>query len=749
MATPSLVPVVRYIRKIASPPLPATLSDRELLARFAAERDETAFAALVRRHGAMVLGVCRRVLGDFHAAEDAFQATLMVLACKAGRLRRPELLRAWLHGVAARTAAKARADAARRRRHERRPPDTQVPDPADDVLRRDLRGVLDEEVSRLPARYRVAVVLCYLEGRTNAEAGRLLGCSRGTVATLLARARERLRRRLTSRGLAPVAGLTGAWLAQATCPANVPPTLALATVRAALVFAAGHKAALGAVSVHAASLAQGVIKTMMVSKVKVAAAVLLALALVGSGAGVATYRAGNGEPGSAPANTGSPTLARDAGDELLPPLPAPTVESAVVPPPALAPDAGASGKAACLTSNFEVTASNLDVARQVGRAAEGHRKALALLWLGKEIPPWSEPCAVNVKLRADGPASSTAFAFEKGRVLRQTMSLEGSLDEVLADLLPHEVTHTILAHKFGVGLPRWADEGAATLAESTVARKRQETAMLRILDKPGRRIPLRQLVALRDYPKDVVALYAQGYSLTAFLVESSGRERFLAFVAQGQREGWDRAVQAQYKYEAVEDLEKAWLAHIRKAYRQKPAPAGVEATAAPVAQPPRVVRPLPDRSRPAPGRPKAKGSLPLGPAPVQALVALGDDGRLTVWQASCHYEPRTTVDDRGVQVTSYYQVSGLRASHHALDEIRVYDTKGQSVDPRQLAKLLKGETPALVSQDGRPVDPLHLRLTKEGTLLFVLPGLAAPPAPPVAPPATPPVPPASASRGYP
>src|SRR5581483_5957548 len=193
MATGHLAPLVRYIHRIAAAESSAGFpTDSQLLARFVAERDEDAFAALVRRHGPLVLGVLRRVLWDWHAADDAFQAVFMVLARKAPCLRQPQLLGNWLHGVALRTALKARAEALRRRVHERQAaaerPAADFPNDA--IILQDLRAILDEEIDRLPTRYRLPVVLCYLQSMTNLEASRLLGCSRGTIATRLARARE-------------------------------------------------------------------------------------------------------------------------------------------------------------------------------------------------------------------------------------------------------------------------------------------------------------------------------------------------------------------------------------------------------------------------------------------------------------------------------------------------------------------------------------------------------------------------------
>src|SRR5262245_48786399 len=195
-------PLLRFLRGIAAPP-PAEDPDRQLLQRFVALADESAFRELVRRHGPLVLGVCTRVLGSEHDAEDAFQATFLVLVRKAGSLRAPERLGPWLYGVAYRTALKARAGVSRRRQREKPLADGAQATEADDPGWRDLRPVLDEEVGRLPRKYREPFVLCYVEGLTNEQAARVLGCPPGTVFSRLAWARERLRRALRRRGLAP------------------------------------------------------------------------------------------------------------------------------------------------------------------------------------------------------------------------------------------------------------------------------------------------------------------------------------------------------------------------------------------------------------------------------------------------------------------------------------------------------------------------------------------------------------------
>src|SRR5207249_4451809 len=181
--------------------------DAQLLKRFAADHDETAFAALVQRHGPMVLGVCRRVLQDAHAAEDAFQATFLVLVRRARSIARPELLGNWLYGVAYRTAVRAKQNAARRNAYERQAMPMLTAEPTQEVARREVMAVLDEEMNRLPEKYRAPLVLCYLEGCTNEEAARQLGHPTGSMSGLLSRGRELLRKRLTRRGVLVSAGL--------------------------------------------------------------------------------------------------------------------------------------------------------------------------------------------------------------------------------------------------------------------------------------------------------------------------------------------------------------------------------------------------------------------------------------------------------------------------------------------------------------------------------------------------------------
>jgi RNA polymerase sigma factor (sigma-70 family) len=254
------------------------LADADLLERFLARRDEEAFAALLGRHGPMVLGVCGRVLGDAHAAEDAFQATFLILVRRAGAIRKRAALGSWLHGVAYRAALKARAREACRRRHERAaiPPD--ATDPARDVVWRDLRPVLDAALDRLPGQYRAPLVLCYLEGKTQQEAARLLGWRPGTLATRHRRGLARLRVLLARRGVAlSGAGLTAA-LGQGSAPAAVAAALVRSTVGHAVAVVAGSA---GAVPVSIQALVSGVLRTMKTARICKALLVAGAALLLG------------------------------------------------------------------------------------------------------------------------------------------------------------------------------------------------------------------------------------------------------------------------------------------------------------------------------------------------------------------------------------------------------------------------------------------------------------------------------------
>jgi RNA polymerase sigma factor (sigma-70 family) len=250
------------------------MTDQDLLQSFHAQQDQAAFHALLRRHGPMVLDVCRGALGNEADAEDAFQATFLILARKAGSIRRASSVGSWLHGVAYRTALKARAQSATRQKHEARAPAPKPAEP-DDLSWRGVRQVLHEEVSRLPERYRAPLVLCYLEGATQDAAAVQLKLAKSTLRERLERGRALLRTRLMHRGLGPAAVLVaGAWPI-ANSSASMPASMVSSTVKAATLFAAGQTAAAGLISAKAAALTEGVLQSMFLNKMKTAMAVVL------------------------------------------------------------------------------------------------------------------------------------------------------------------------------------------------------------------------------------------------------------------------------------------------------------------------------------------------------------------------------------------------------------------------------------------------------------------------------------------
>jgi RNA polymerase sigma factor (sigma-70 family) len=283
-------PVLRYLRRISAP-TSSQIPDRVLLDRFVLTQDEEAFAALVKRHAGMVMAVCRRALIDVHSAEDAFQATFLVLVQKARAIAKPDCLGSWLYGVAYRTALQARSAAATRRRHEHRAATIQAVESNPEVMWRDLRPILDEEIHRLPSSYQEPIILCYFEGKTKEEAAQLLDLPVGTVSSRLARARAKLRSRLTRRGLTLSLGLLTCTLEQKVGASIICTPLVDTTIKAGLALAAVKSVTTGIVSLKAASLAEGVVKSMFLSKLKTAAAIFLGVTLLGSGVGVVSYRA--------------------------------------------------------------------------------------------------------------------------------------------------------------------------------------------------------------------------------------------------------------------------------------------------------------------------------------------------------------------------------------------------------------------------------------------------------------------------
>jgi RNA polymerase sigma factor (sigma-70 family) len=311
MATRPLRALIQHLGRTAAPPGEGGLADAQLLDRWVEARDEAAFELLLWRHGPMVLHTCRRLLPDAHAAEDAFQATFLLLVQNAASIRKRQTLPAWLHRVAYRVALRARAVAARRARREWPAGDVPAHPGTDEMALGDLRAVLDEEIERLPEHYRRAFVLCCLEGKTQAETARLLGRPQGTVSSWLARARQRLRSRLERRGLAPGTELVPS--GEETAPAALPAPLVDATIRVA---AAGGGTADPA-SPAVASLVKGVMRSMLLGKLKVAALPLMLAAAVVGGTVFLRFAVFASPPTSAETAAGG-AYRRDAGPDETP-----------------------------------------------------------------------------------------------------------------------------------------------------------------------------------------------------------------------------------------------------------------------------------------------------------------------------------------------------------------------------------------------------------------------------------------------
>jgi RNA polymerase sigma factor (sigma-70 family) len=286
MASAPLGTVLRHIRQLASAPESQNRTDGQLLDRFADRHEQAAFAELVQRHGRLVWGVCRHLLQHDQDAEDAFQATFLALALKAAALGKLRALAGWLHGAAFRSAMQVKRQAARRRVHEQQACLMPERKSHDEPTWRELQAVLDEEIQRLPEKYRAPFVLCCLEGKSKAEAAKDLGWKEGTVSGRLAEARKQLQRRLARRGVSLSASLCAGVLAQGASGAAVPATLVAETVRVASQVAAGGAAASEVVSAKVAGALKAVTKTALMTQFKVATGLVLALALAASGAGL-------------------------------------------------------------------------------------------------------------------------------------------------------------------------------------------------------------------------------------------------------------------------------------------------------------------------------------------------------------------------------------------------------------------------------------------------------------------------------
>ncbi len=212
------------------------------------------------------------------------------------------------------------------------------------------------------------------------------------------------------------------------------------------------------------------------------------------------------------------------------------------------------------TANFLVEADSPQVARLVAERAEKYRRELAIEWLGKEMPGWSRPCPIRVKVGPNlGAGGATSFVFDRGEVFGWNMDIQGPMDRLLDSVLPHEVTHTVFATHFRQPLPRWADEGACTTVEHQSERDKQQRMLIQFL-QTGRGISFSHMFRMKEYPRDVLPLYAQGHSLATYLIQQGGKAKYLQFLTAGLKsENWVGALQQHYGFESMSNLQNTWL----------------------------------------------------------------------------------------------------------------------------------------------------------------------------------------------
>src|SRR5271165_3228209 len=285
MANKALERVLQHLRVAAAVQTFKGLDDQELLHRFVVSKDEAAFTVLIDRHGPMVLGVCRRALGNVHDAEDSCQATFLVLARKAASIRKSTSLPSWLHGVACRLTAAVKRERLRRRRRERQIECPLPNDTCNEVSWREIQSLLDEELKKLPQRFSAPLILCYLDGKTRDEAAQQLGISPGSLHGRLERGRDLLRCRLTKRGLTLSTALFTTVLGDSALHAALPANFVISSAKAAMAIAWGQPIVNGVISASVLALTREVLKGMFITKLKIGTATALCACLFATVAG--------------------------------------------------------------------------------------------------------------------------------------------------------------------------------------------------------------------------------------------------------------------------------------------------------------------------------------------------------------------------------------------------------------------------------------------------------------------------------
>ena len=223
------------------------------------------------------------------------------------------------------------------------------------------------------------------------------------------------------------------------------------------------------------------------------------------------------------------------------------------------------------TENFIVTAPTEEFATKVAESAEKYRHDLAIEWLGSELPPWQDKCPIRVHVGPQyGAGGTTSFMFENHRPFGWSMSIQGSRERIIDSVLPHEITHTVFATHFGGPLPRWADEGACTTVEHISERQKQHDMLYEFLTT-RRGIAFNDMFAMKQYPSDILPLYAQGFSLARFFIQKGGKRKFIEYVGDGMKwNNWTKATNKHYGFESLSELQLSWLAWVRKGSPQLP-----------------------------------------------------------------------------------------------------------------------------------------------------------------------------------
>lgn len=287
--------VLEHLRRQAAAEAMGHLADGQLMERFLATGEEAAFAALLYRHGPMVWRTCQRILRHRHNAEDVFQATFLTLARRAAAIRKRASVACWLHGVCYRLAHRLQAELARKPPVTAGEADSSTPDPTNQACMNEVQAALDDELARMSEKYRLPLVLCYLEGKTRDEGALHLGWSLSTLKRRLERGRQMLAARLKRRGLSLGVVLVSATLLENAAAVAVPPTLLSSTCKITTLSATGQ-ALTGVVSARVAALSEGMVHAMRMTRLKLTAAVVLTVGIL-SGAGL---WAANQRPGKAP-----------------------------------------------------------------------------------------------------------------------------------------------------------------------------------------------------------------------------------------------------------------------------------------------------------------------------------------------------------------------------------------------------------------------------------------------------------------